>query len=336
MRSLFILVLVLLSSMYLPQIFAKKTYFDSAKSNHSIDAYKSSGMIKSSEVALRHDKNIMSIFQSDTSYSGEWFDNETVLYWNLFGGGAIIGVSEANMSGYGHAVDFFEESGITILKITNSSGDINIEYLDHKTFDYYITDFYVADVYGNDGYDDILVSYESTLEIINVKQMSLSENIDAIVCGNYDSDPEDECAILTDYPRIRIYDHNLNANLSISNQLQLGFDVLDMYSSDFDDDGRDEILVVRNDVAGNQFSIAKISESANIIYENISSGLILDAILVDIDMDGEAERLVAVENISNSYKIVYYDEELVPENRQDNFIYYKFDPTSFIKLLYPD
>jgi len=41
-----------------------------------------------------------------------------------------------------------------------------------------------------------------------------------------------------------------------------------------------------------------------------------------------------VENfvIENNYLVVYYDEKIIPEKREGNFRFYKFDPTSFVKL----
>ncbi len=44
------------------------------------------------------------------------------------------------------------------------------------------------------------------------------------------------------------------------------------------------------------------------------------------------ERVALTKGHKNKFYVVYYDDDMLPENRQDNFIYYKFDPTSFSKL----
>ena len=44
------------------------------------------------------------------------------------------------------------------------------------------------------------------------------------------------------------------------------------------------------------------------------------------------ERTALIKGQKNRFYVVYYDDDIVPENKQDNFIYYKFDPTSFSKL----
>jgi len=44
------------------------------------------------------------------------------------------------------------------------------------------------------------------------------------------------------------------------------------------------------------------------------------------------ERTVLIKGQKNRFYVVYYDDDIVPENKQDNFIFYKFDPTSFSKL----
>jgi len=44
------------------------------------------------------------------------------------------------------------------------------------------------------------------------------------------------------------------------------------------------------------------------------------------------ERTALIKGQKNRFYVVYYDDDILPENKQDNFIYYKFDPTSFSKL----
>lgn len=44
------------------------------------------------------------------------------------------------------------------------------------------------------------------------------------------------------------------------------------------------------------------------------------------------ERVVQNYVADNNYLVVYYDDKIVPKNRTENFRFYKFDPTSFVKL----
>jgi hypothetical protein len=44
------------------------------------------------------------------------------------------------------------------------------------------------------------------------------------------------------------------------------------------------------------------------------------------------ERTALIKGQKNRFYVVYYDEDILPEYKQDNFIYYKFDPTSYSKL----
>jgi hypothetical protein len=44
------------------------------------------------------------------------------------------------------------------------------------------------------------------------------------------------------------------------------------------------------------------------------------------------ERSALIKGQKNRFYVVYYDDDILPENKQDNFIYYKFDPTSYSKL----
>ena len=44
------------------------------------------------------------------------------------------------------------------------------------------------------------------------------------------------------------------------------------------------------------------------------------------------ERTALIKGQKNRFYVVYYNDDILPENKQDNFIFYKFDPTSFSKL----
>lgn len=44
------------------------------------------------------------------------------------------------------------------------------------------------------------------------------------------------------------------------------------------------------------------------------------------------ERVVENVSLKNSYYIVYYDDKTIPSKKNDNVKFYKFDPTSFVKL----
>jgi len=44
------------------------------------------------------------------------------------------------------------------------------------------------------------------------------------------------------------------------------------------------------------------------------------------------KRMIALNNNSNQYDIVYIDDSILPENTPSNFTFYKFDPTSYSKL----
>ena len=44
------------------------------------------------------------------------------------------------------------------------------------------------------------------------------------------------------------------------------------------------------------------------------------------------ERVSMIKGQKNRFYIVYYNDDVLPENKQENFVYYKFDPTSFSKL----
>ena len=47
---------------------------------------------------------------------------------------------------------------------------------------------------------------------------------------------------------------------------------------------------------------------------------------------GFLERVALTKGHKNRFYVVYYDDDMMLETKQDNFIYYKFDPTSFSKL----
>ena len=44
------------------------------------------------------------------------------------------------------------------------------------------------------------------------------------------------------------------------------------------------------------------------------------------------ERTALIKGQKNRFYVVYYDDSILPENRVENFIFYKFDPTSYSKL----
>jgi hypothetical protein len=44
------------------------------------------------------------------------------------------------------------------------------------------------------------------------------------------------------------------------------------------------------------------------------------------------KRMIDLNNNLNQYDIIYMDDKLVPESKPSNFIFYKFDPTSYSKL----
>lgn len=46
------------------------------------------------------------------------------------------------------------------------------------------------------------------------------------------------------------------------------------------------------------------------------------------------KRMVSLNNNLNQYDIVYTDDSILPEDIPSNFIFYKFDPTSYSKLLF--
>ena len=44
------------------------------------------------------------------------------------------------------------------------------------------------------------------------------------------------------------------------------------------------------------------------------------------------ERVINTHSSQSKYFVVYYDSKTIPEKRPENFKFYNFDPTSFIKL----
>ena len=44
------------------------------------------------------------------------------------------------------------------------------------------------------------------------------------------------------------------------------------------------------------------------------------------------KRMVDLNSNHNHYDIIYMDDKVIPENKPSNFVFYKFDPTSYSKL----
>ncbi len=56
--------------------------------------------------------------------------------------------------------------------------------------------------------------------------------------------------------------------------------------------------------------------------------ILADGIVAKHFLERVAQNYVS----GNSYLVVYYDEKIIPQNRTENFRFYKFDPTSYVKL----
>ncbi len=243
----------------------------------------------------------------------ELFDNTSVEYWNIFGGGDVIGIGEANTSRWGEVIVFFKTNGVTIVRVenisTNNTWKVELEYVYQKTISGEIVDYCIADVIGNDGFDDILIAYGRKVEeVITGESCSLqNENVEKIVEGNFDSDPEMELAVLTDFPYLYIYDHGLN-QIYQSGKLWTGeYEPLDLFSGDIDDDNRDELVVVATNNTEESTMIVKLESNASIVFSNESSGVAYMPAILSLDSDGGPEGLVVVMELSGNYMLTYYN-----------------------------
>ena len=56
--------------------------------------------------------------------------------------------------------------------------------------------------------------------------------------------------------------------------------------------------------------------------------ILADGIVAKHFLEKASQNYVA----NNSYFVVYYDDKILPKTKTENFRFFKFDPTSFVKL----
>ena len=243
---------------------------------------------------------------------GEWFYNDSVEYWNMFGGGDVLAIVDANTTAWGEVIVLIKTSGVSIVQVYNKTVDGEtkavVKYVFQKTYQKNISDFCVGDIYDYDGYDDILVAYENVIEdIATSRRIVMEENVEKIEIGNFDGDAYPECAILTDFPRLWIYDHSMQQPLANSSKLWSDMNPVSLLVGDTNDDGRDEIVVVATNRTQEVSRITKLDNNANIVFQNDSYLYAKMATLMSIDNEANPEYLAMVAGSGTSFLLTYYD-----------------------------
>ncbi len=239
---------------------------------------------------------------------GEWFYNETITLWSMFGGGDIKFIGYANTSTWGKIIVFILDYAIELITIENISDIIMVTYVYQKIYDLPIVGHYIGDI-DADGWDEIVIAYGNTIEIVGEyisEGLTGIENITGMTCANIDGDEYLEYVITTSFPRARIYEHDFSL-ISVES-LPTGFDEFKVLATDTDNDGYDEAIIVRNDHDNMRVNILKLESSGAVeINETIENALCTDAYIARTSMPGEYVRLVMSINTIAGYEVSAYN-----------------------------